>query len=95
MMAIHGLHNLWHGDEKIGMNVTGRKVTMRNYNLGGKFGNSAKFVDAFKNVVGHFGATGQDNPIWMDWMTGLAKKSEEEVEDEGAINPNINVNVNS
>ena len=67
---------------------------MKNYNLGGKFGNSAKFVDAFKNVVGHFGATGQDNPIWMDWMTGLAKKSEEEVEDEGAINPNINVNMN-
>ena len=66
MMAIHGLHNLWHGDEKIGMTVTGRRVTMRNYNFGGKFANNDEFVNAFKNIVGHFGATGKDHPAWKD-----------------------------
>lgn len=76
MMAIHGLHQLWHGDDKIGMNVTGRKVTMRNYNVGGNFSNSDQFVDSFKTVVGHFGATGKDHPAWEDWMTGLANNSQ-------------------
>lgn len=71
MMAIHGLHRLWHGDEEIGMTVTGRKVQMRNYNLGGKFANSSEFVEAFKQVVGHFGATGKDNPKWKDWVEGI------------------------
>eukprot|EP00551_Chaetoceros_affinis_P007351 CAMPEP_0203675304 /NCGR_PEP_ID=MMETSP0090-20130426/19775_1 /ASSEMBLY_ACC=CAM_ASM_001088 /TAXON_ID=426623 /ORGANISM="Chaetoceros affinis, Strain CCMP159" /LENGTH=391 /DNA_ID=CAMNT_0050541457 /DNA_START=121 /DNA_END=1296 /DNA_ORIENTATION=- len=70
MMAIHGLHKLWHGDDKIGMTVTGRKVKMRNYNLGGKFKDSNEFIQAFENVVGHFGATGQDNPSWRDWSLG-------------------------
>ncbi len=76
MMAIHGLHQLWHGDDRIGMNVTGRKVTMRNYNVGGNFSNSDQFVDAFKTVVGHFGATGKDHPVWEDWMAGLANNSQ-------------------
>lgn len=79
MMAIHGLHNLWHGDEKIGMKVAGRKVTMRNYNVGGKFSDSDQFVEAFKNVVGHFGATGKDLPGWREWIMGMAKKEEEGV----------------
>ena len=77
MMAIHGLHQLWHGDEDIGMTVTGRKVKMRNYNLGGKFKNSLEFIEAFENIVGHFGATGKDNPMWKDWSMGVLKKEEE------------------
>lgn len=76
MMAIHGLHQLWHGDEDIGMTVTGRKVKMRNYNLGGKFKNSLEFIEAFENIVGHFGATGKDNPMWKDWSMGVLKKEE-------------------
>ena len=78
MMAIHGLHKLWHGDENIGMTVTGRKVTMRNYNLGGRYANSGEFVEAFSNIVGHFGATGTDYPDWKDCMNGSAKKKEED-----------------
>lgn len=83
MMAIHGLHKLWHGDENVGMTVSGRDVTMRNYNLGGKFGNSDEFVEAFTNVVGHFGATGKDLPDWKEWIMGLAKKNKEEEEESG------------
>ncbi len=77
MMAIHGLHKLWHGDENIGMTVTGRKVQMRNYNLGGKFKDSNEFVQAFENVVGHFGATGRDNPMWRELSMGVFKNEEE------------------
>lgn len=77
MMAIHGLHKLWHGDEKIGMTVTGRQVKMRNYNLGGKYKDSNEFIQAFENVVGHFGATGKDNPSWRDWSLGSVLKNEE------------------
>jgi len=73
MMALHGLHNLWHGDDKIGMTVTGRKVKMRNYNIGGKsFRNGDEFVQAFQNVVGHFGSKGVDHPNWKEWLDGTA-----------------------
>lgn len=71
---MHGLHHLWHGDENIGMTVTGRKVKMRNYNVSARFNNVDEFENAFENVVGHFGAFGVDNPKWKEYMCGLVKK---------------------
>lgn len=72
MLGLHGLHKLWHGDESIGMTVTGREVKVRAYPFGRKFDNADEFVESFKNVVGHFGAKGYDHPDWKKWIDGTA-----------------------
>ena len=74
MLGLHGLHNLWHGDEKIGMKVKSRKVSVRNYDIGSYFMNSDEFVEAFRNVVGHWGAHGNDLPGYEKWLDGSAFK---------------------
>lgn len=74
MMGLHGLHNLWHGNEKIGMKVTGRQVKIRAYPWASRFHNSEEFVEAFKAIVGHFGAKGEDNPEWETWIRVTASK---------------------
>lgn len=76
MMGIHGLHKLWHGDENIGMTVTGRQVNIRAYPFGCKFDNSDQFEDCFKSVVGHFGAHGYDHPDWRSQMNENCKPKE-------------------
>lgn len=68
MMGLHGLHNLWHGNDKVGMKVTGRDVKIRAYPWGSKFQSSDEFVEAFKSIVGHFGAKGEDHPEWKNWI---------------------------
>lgn len=68
MMGLHGLHNLWHGNDKVGMKVTGRDVKIRAYPWGSKFQSSDEFVEAFKSIVGHFGAKGEDHPEWENWI---------------------------
>lgn len=70
MLGIHGLNQLWHADESIGIKVTGRKVAVRAYPTGKKFENANQFVEAFKNIVGHFGANGKDLPNWEEWLDG-------------------------
>jgi len=72
MLGIHGLNKLWHADEKVGMNVTGRKVSIRAYPPGRKFENADQFVAAFRTVIGHYGANGEDLPDWKEWLDGTA-----------------------
>eukprot|EP00553_Chaetoceros_curvisetus_P004173 CAMPEP_0204626448 /NCGR_PEP_ID=MMETSP0717-20131115/12195_1 /ASSEMBLY_ACC=CAM_ASM_000666 /TAXON_ID=230516 /ORGANISM="Chaetoceros curvisetus" /LENGTH=141 /DNA_ID=CAMNT_0051642403 /DNA_START=1 /DNA_END=423 /DNA_ORIENTATION=- len=64
MMGMYGLHKLWHVD---GMNVTGRNVKVRAYPLFHKFESGDEFVESFTEVIGHFGAKGEDHPEWQDW----------------------------
>jgi len=62
-VGLHGLHRLWHPDDKIGMAVTGRDVKMRAYPGPGRtFVDGRDFVSAMENVLGHFGACGEDLP---------------------------------
>lgn len=72
MLGIHGLNQLWHADESIGITVTGRKVSIRAYPAGRKFESADQFVTAFENIVGHYGATGEDLPNWKEWLDGAA-----------------------
>jgi 1-acyl-sn-glycerol-3-phosphate acyltransferase len=72
-LALHGAHHLWH--PIAGLNVTGRKVTVRRYpEKVGTFKSANEFVTTFTKVVGHFGTTGQDLPAAEldDWLSGAA-----------------------
>lgn len=62
MIAMHGLHKLWHSDENIGMACTNRKVKIRAYPKGKSFENGDDFKETFTKVVGYFGAKGKDLP---------------------------------
>jgi 1-acyl-sn-glycerol-3-phosphate acyltransferase len=73
-MGLHGLHNLWHGDENIGMKVTGRDVKVRAYPFGKTFSNADDFVKSFESVIGYFGANGQDHPEWMNFLRNEEKQ---------------------
>jgi len=70
MLGIHGLNQLWHADESIGIKVTGRKVLVRAYPTGKNFENANQFIQAFESIVGHFGANGKDLPNWKGWLDG-------------------------
>jgi len=94
MMALHGVHNLWHPDETIGMTPTARDVEVRAYPVGKPFDSSEEFVTVFAKIVGHFGATGNDLAdldLWLDgtrWEEIQRKveeieKLEKELEEEG------------
>mmetsp|Transcript_21369 Transcript_21369/g.43940 ORF Transcript_21369/g.43940 Transcript_21369/m.43940 type:complete len:427 (+) Transcript_21369:189-1469(+) len=94
MMALHGVQNLWHPDETIGMTPTSRDVEVRAYPGGKPFESSEEFVTVFAKIVGHFGATGSDLAdldLWLDgtrWEEIQRKveeieKLEKELEEEG------------
>lgn len=72
MMGLHGLQNLWHGDDEIGMTVKGRQVKVRAYPMGRQFTSGDEFVESFQKIIGHWGAQGEDLPEWRDWMNGKA-----------------------
>lgn len=74
MIALYGLHKLWHGDKLFETDVTGRDVKIRAYPIGRNFENVDEFVETFKTVVGYFGAKGYDHPDWQRWMSGSAWK---------------------
>jgi hypothetical protein len=82
MMALHGVHNLWHPHESIGMTPSKRDVQVRAYPPGKPFETSEEFVTVFKKVVGHFGAVGSDLDdleMWLDgtrWEEVQAKQAE-------------------
>ena len=86
MLGLHGLHNLWHPDESIGMKVLGRDVAVRAYPIGAQFESGEEFVESFKTVVGHFGAKGEDIPNWKEWMDGSAWKRTKEESDTNGVN---------
>ena len=82
MMALHGVHNLWHPHESIGKTPSQRDVQVRAYPPGKPFETSEEFVTVFKKVVGHSGAVGDDlNDLdqWLDgtrWAEVQAKQAE-------------------
>jgi 1-acyl-sn-glycerol-3-phosphate acyltransferase len=77
MMALHGVHRLWHPDEAVTM-PTGRDVTVRTYPEGRPFGSGDEFVRVFTEVVGHFGAKGTDVPDLEGWLDGTKWDQEEQ-----------------
>jgi 1-acyl-sn-glycerol-3-phosphate acyltransferase len=72
MMALHGIHKLWHPDAAIGMTVTSRQVKIRTYPNGRHYNSAEEFKTTFEKVVGQFGATGRDLPEkeLNAWLTG-------------------------
>jgi len=70
MMALHGVNNLWHPHESIGMTPSQRDVQVRAYPPGKPFESSDEFVTVFKKVVGHFGAVGDDVVDLEQWLDG-------------------------
>lgn len=78
MIALSGLHKLWHPNESIGMmKVTGRKVSARCYPHGRKYESCEEFLKTFSTVVGYFGAWGEDLPKeeLNQWLDGTQWKS--------------------
>ena len=82
MMALHGIHRLWHPNPDIGMNVSGRQVKIRTYPYGRTYTSAEEFKATFETVVGQFGATGVDLPPreLEAWLTGEAWKQKTEQE---------------
>lgn len=74
MLALYGIHKLWHPNAAIGMTVTGRDVKIRNYPNGRQFSSADEFKETFETVVGQFGATGKDLPEQEleGWLSGSA-----------------------
>jgi hypothetical protein len=75
MVALHGLHTLWHADESIlETNITLKDVNVRGYDYsnGRMFETGEEFVETFRTVVGHFGAHGVDVPELDEWLDGTA-----------------------
>jgi 1-acyl-sn-glycerol-3-phosphate acyltransferase len=72
MMALYGIHKLWHPNPEIGMTVTDRRVKVRVYPYGRTYSSADEFKETFETVVGQFGATGIDLPDdeLESWLTG-------------------------
>lgn len=88
MMALHGTHRLWHAREDIGMNVTGREVSLRVYSKGRKYSSAEEFVATFEAVVGSFATTGIDLEeaeltSWLDGSLWEERQQQQEKEDSG------------
>ena len=58
MMALHGVHDLWHPVH--GMHCVSRHIKARAYPYMFRFANSKDFVETFKTIIGHFALHGQD-----------------------------------
>ena len=82
MMALHGVHQLWH--PLYGMEPTSRNIQVKVYPGGGRTYTSAKeFSDTFSHVVGAFGSCGTDVPDLDQWLDGTAYQQQlKEEEDE-------------
>lgn len=82
MMALHGLHKMWHPDNNIGMACTARNMAVRVY-PGRIYKSSEEFTETFNAVVGHFGAHGRDLDaddlkLWLDgsfWQTEISRRA--------------------
>ncbi|KAL7509789.1 hypothetical protein ACHAXN_006737 [Cyclotella atomus] len=88
MMALYGLHNMWHPDGR--MPCTSREMAVRVYPKGRMFGGSEEFAATFEAVAGYFGVHGNDMPdkeleMWLDgtmWQTELSRRAAAKVESE-------------
>lgn len=83
MMALYGLHRMWHPDENIGMVCAARDMAVRVYPGGRLYKDSEEFSSTFSAVVGHFGAHGRDLDanelkLWLDgtfWETEKSRRA--------------------
>mmetsp|Transcript_37715 Transcript_37715/g.77134 ORF Transcript_37715/g.77134 Transcript_37715/m.77134 type:complete len:398 (+) Transcript_37715:116-1309(+) len=83
MIALHGLHKMWHPDENIGMVCTARDMAARVYPGSRVYKDAEEFSSTFSAVVGHFGAHGTDLDdtelqLWLDgtmWETELSRRA--------------------
>ncbi len=83
MIALYGLHRMWHPDENIGMDCTARNMAVRVYPNGRIFKDADEFRATLNAVVGHFGANGKDMPkeelqMWLDgsmWKTEQVRRA--------------------
>mmetsp|Transcript_6378 Transcript_6378/g.10097 ORF Transcript_6378/g.10097 Transcript_6378/m.10097 type:complete len:260 (+) Transcript_6378:182-961(+) len=81
MMALYGLHRLWHPN--VGMECVSRDMAVRVYPGGRVFKEAEEFTSTFEAVAGHFGAHGCDMPheelnMWLDgsmWQTELSRRA--------------------
>lgn len=88
MMALHGLHNMWHPDGS--MPCTSRDMVVRVYPKGRMFSGPEEFTTTFEAVAGYFGAHGRDMQekeldMWLDgtmWLTELSRRATVKVESE-------------
>ena len=82
MVAMYGNDQLWSENPDYGMTVRAKDVSIRAYDHGKIFGSGPEFVETFRTVVGHYGATGTDHPELESWLNGeaWAKKRAREVE---------------
>ncbi|KAL7461782.1 hypothetical protein ACHAXS_002189 [Conticribra weissflogii] len=82
MIALYGLHRMWHPDETIGMECSHRDMAVRVYPKGRVYGSAEEFTTTFEAVVGEFGAHGKDLPedeleMWLNgsmWQTELKRR---------------------
>lgn len=83
IMAMHGLHRMWHPDESIGMTCTARNMAARVFPNGRMFSDAEEFKSTFEAVAGYFGAHGKDMhrdelQMWLNgtmWQKELARRS--------------------
>lgn len=83
MISLHGLHRLWHPDDRIGMCCVARDMAVRVYPGGRIYKNAEEFTSTFEAVAGYFGAHGRDMPaeelkMWLDgsmWETELSRRA--------------------
>jgi hypothetical protein len=83
IMAMHGLHRMWHPDDNIGMTCTARNMVARVFPNGRMFSDAEEFKSTFEAVAGYFGAHGKDMPreelqMWLDgtmWQKELARRA--------------------
>lgn len=84
MVALHGCHKLWHADDSlVGLRaISDKQVKARVYPWDGRrmFETGDEFVETFRTVVGHFGATGTDLPPeeLAQWLDGSAWKERQQ-----------------
>ncbi|KAL3782123.1 hypothetical protein HJC23_005385 [Cyclotella cryptica] len=96
MMALYGLHNMWHPDTNIGMCCTSRDMAVRVYPSGRLYDEADEFAATFEAVVGYFGAHGKDMPsdelkMWLDgtmWKTELSRRAATRMELE-CVDPSV------
>jgi len=83
MIALYGLHRMWHPDDNIGMECAARNMAVRVYPNGRIFKDAEEFSSTFGAVAGYFGAHGKDMPeeelnMWLDgskWESELARRA--------------------
>ena len=83
IIALYGLHRMWHPDDNIGMECTARNMAVRVYPNGRIFKDAEEFSSTFGAVAGYFGAHGKDMPeeelnMWLDgskWKSELARRA--------------------